>query len=94
MKWVKKNKTIIFCVPEMNKNIILGRDRLKQFSVQMFYDLDCIWVGTFYVKMEEDIHISALVRLGSKTIIKPQTGMLCWNKVQGSCQLSKTNYTR
>ena len=26
-------------VPEINKNIILGRDWLKQFSVSMYYDI-------------------------------------------------------
>ena len=40
--------------------------------------------------MEEDIHISSLVRLGTKTMIKPQTGKLCWGKVKGNSQLCKT----
>ena len=74
----------------MNTNIILGRDGLKQFGVWMYYDLGFIWVGNSYVKMEEDIHISSFIRLETKTIIKPQTGKLCWGKLKGNSQLSKT----
>ena len=43
-----------FVVPEMNRNIILGRDRLKQLGVCMFYDLCCIRIGKLCVKMEDD----------------------------------------
>ena len=55
----------------MNRNIILGRDWLKQFGVCMYYDLGCIRVGKSYVKLEEDLHISSIVRLATKTQIKP-----------------------
>ena len=74
----------------MNRNIILGRDWLKQFGVHMYYDLGCIRVGKSYVKMEEDIHISSLIRLKHKTVIKPQTGKLCWGRVKGNIQLLKS----
>ena len=57
----------------------------------MYYDLGCIWVGKSYVKMEEDIHISSLLRLGTKAIIKPEAGKVCWGKVKANSQLSKTN---
>ena len=40
--------------------------------------------------MKEDIYISTLVRLGTKTTIKPQTGMLCWGKIKDNSQSSKT----
>ena len=47
----------------MNRNILLGRDWLKQFGVYMSYDLGCIRTGKSYAKMEEDIHISSLATL-------------------------------
>ena len=36
----------------------------------MHHDLGCNQVGKMYVKMEEDVYISTLVRLRTKTIIK------------------------
>ena len=59
----EKQEHEFFVVPEMNRNIILGRDWLKQFGVHMYYGLGCIRIGKSYVKMEEDIHISSLARL-------------------------------
>ena len=59
-----------FVVPEMNRNI-LGRDRFKQFGVNMYYDLGFIRTGKSYVKMEEDTHISSLARLTTHTVIRP-----------------------
>ena len=40
--------------------------------------------------MEEDIHISSLIRLKHKAVIKPQTGKLCWGRVKGNTQLLKS----
>ena len=71
-----------FVVSEMNRNIILGRDWLKQFGVHMYYDLGCIRVGKSYVKMEEDIHISSLIRLKHKAVIKPQTHKLVGKRLR------------
>ena len=76
----------------MKRNIILGRDWLKQFGVPMLYDIGCFWVGKSYVKMKEDIHISSLVRLQTKTVIKPLTGKLCWDKIKDNSQLSKAKW--
>ena len=61
-----------FIVPQMNRNIILGRDWLKQFGVCMYYDLGCIRVGRSYIKLEEDLHISSIVRLATKTKLNPK----------------------
>ena len=73
----EKQEHEFFIVPEMNRNIILGRDWLKQFGVHMHYDLDCIKICKSYVKMEEDLHISSLARLTAKTVIRLQTGRFC-----------------
>ena len=65
MKLVRKQEHEFFVVPEMNRNIILGRGLLKQFGVCMYYDLGCIRIGKSYFKMEEDAHISSLARLAA-----------------------------
>ena len=52
----------------------------------MYYDLGCIRVGKSYVKLEEDLHISSIGRLATKTQIKPQTAKLCMCKVKGTKQ--------
>ena len=60
---VEKQEHEFYVVPEMNSNIILGRDWLKQFGVCMYYDLRCMRIGKSYVRNEEDTHISSLARL-------------------------------
>ena len=57
----------------MNRNLILGRDWLKQFGVHMYYDIGCIRIGKSYVKIDEDIYISSFARLEVHTIIRLQT---------------------
>ena len=70
----EKQEHEFFVVPEMNRNIILGRDCLKQFGAHMYYNLAYIRIDKSYVKMEEDIHISSLARLTTHTVFRPQTG--------------------
>ena len=79
-------------VPEMNRNIILGRDWLKQFHVCMYYDLGCIRIGKSYVKMEEDINISSLARLTAHTIIRLQTGKFCLYIAKSNEQLFNSKF--
>ena len=38
----EKQEHEFFIVPQMNRNIILGRDWLKQFGVHMYNDLGCM----------------------------------------------------
>ena len=66
----EKQEHEFFVVPKMNRNIILGRDWLKQFGAYMYYDLGCIRIGKSYVRKEEDIHISSLARPTAHTIIR------------------------
>ena len=82
----EKQEHEFFIVPQINRNIILGRDWLKQFGVCMYYDLGCIRVGKSYIKLEEDLYISSIVRLATKTQIKPQTTKFCLCKVKGNKQ--------
>ena len=44
----EKQEHEFFIVPQKNRNIILGRDLLKQFGVCIYYDLGCIRVGNLY----------------------------------------------
>ena len=73
----EKQEYEFFAVPQLNRNIILGRDWLKQFGVWMYYYLGCRGIGKSYVKMEEDIYMSSLARLATHTVIRPQTGKFC-----------------
>ena len=63
----EKQEHELFVVPQMKGNIILCRDWLKELGVGMYYDLGCIRIGKFYVRIEEDIHISSLARLITHT---------------------------
>ena len=83
----EKQEHEFFIVPQMNRNIILGRDWLKQSGVHMYYDLGCIRVGKSYIKLEEDLHISSIARLTTETIIKPQSGKVCLCRVKGNDQV-------
>ena len=85
----EKQKYEFFIVPQMNRNIILGRDWLKQFGVCMYYDLECIRVGKSYIKLEDDLYISSIARLTTKSIIKPQSGKFCLCRVKGNEQVLK-----
>ena len=71
----------------MNRNIILGRDWLKQFGMHMYYDLGCIRVGKSYIKLEEYLQISSMARLTTETIIKPQSGKVCLCRIKGNEQV-------
>jgi hypothetical protein len=57
----------------MNRNLILGRDWLVQNGIRLYYDLGCLRIGQMYVPIEEDMHITSIVRFKIATIRKPQT---------------------
>ena len=83
----EKQEHEFFIVPQMNRNIILGRDWLKQFGVCMYYDLGCIRVSKSFIKLEEDLLISSIARLPTETIIKPQSRKVCLCRVKGNKQV-------
>ena len=76
----------------MNRNIILGRNWLKQFDVQMYCGLGCIRIDTLYVKMEEDIHTSSMARLTAHKIIRLQTETFCLCIAKGNEQLLNSKF--
>lgn len=65
----------------LNRNFILGRDFLKKYGVRLYFDLGMMRVGRTYVQLEDDIHISAIIRLKKKTVLKPQTAVVCYGKI-------------
>lgn len=52
-----------FVVKNLNRNVILGCDCLMQNGVRIYFDLDALRIGEEYVALEEDIHISSIIRL-------------------------------
>ena len=62
-----KMKQTFFVVPNMNRKLILGRDWLQNNGVRLYFDLGCIRVHQTYVPLQEDIHISSIVRAHTKT---------------------------
>ena len=70
-----------YVVNNMNRNMILGREWLKQNGVRLYFDLGYLRIGKTYVRLEEDIYVSSLLRLVKKTVLKPQTTTVCMVKL-------------
>ena len=75
-----------FISPSINRNFILGDDWLVQNGIRLYYDLGIMRVGGKNVPLEKDIHIASLVRLRSKTLLKPQTAIVCSGKIKESAE--------
>ena len=72
-----------YVIRDLNRNLILGLDWLKQNNVRIYFDLKCLRInGKHYVNLEEDIHIASTVRMKKACLIKPQTAMICYGKVR------------
>ena len=65
-----------YVTPDMNRNVILGRDFLVQNGVRVYYDLGCMKVAGEYVGLEEDIHVASVVRSCNHITVKPQTKVM------------------
>ena len=73
-----------YVVRNMNRKLILGRDWLLKNGVRFYFDLGCIRVHQTYIPLQEDIHISSVVRAQNKIKIRPQTAVICRSKVRKS----------
>ena len=82
----KEMKNGFFVSPSINRNFILGRDWLVQNGIRLYFDLGFLKIGDTFAPLEEDIHISCLVRTRSKVILKPQTATVCSGKVKDTCE--------
>jgi hypothetical protein len=78
---------IFYVVREMNRKVILGKDWLLKNGVRVYYDLGCIRVNGKYTPLQEDIHISSVVRLQNKVKLPPQTSVICKCKVRDHPEL-------
>lgn len=70
-----------FIVDGINRNLILGFDWLKQNGIRLYFDLGYLRINKTYIRLEEDIHISSILRLTKKTLLKPQTTTICTVKL-------------
>lgn len=77
-----------YVVRDLNRNLILGLDWLKQNNVRIYFDLKCLRInGKTYVNLEEDIHVASTVRMKRTCVIKPQTARICYGKVRNNPNL-------
>ena len=59
-----------YVIRDLNRNLILGLDWLKQNNVRIYFDLKCLRInGKHYVNLEEDIHIASTVRMKRTCLI-------------------------
>jgi hypothetical protein len=77
-------------VAGLTRNFILGRDWLKENGVRIYFDLGNLRIKNTFVPLEEDIHISSILRLTKKTTLKPQTGTICYVKVNNGFRIPET----
>lgn len=77
---------LFYVTQGLNRCVILGRDWLRMNGVRIYFDLGCLRVGKTYVKLQEDINISSLVRINKKLVIKPQTAVVCHAKLSSGFQ--------
>ena len=96
----RKFQHTFYVVDGLNRNVILGRDWIIDNKVVLYFnELRSMKIGQVYVPLEEDIHISALVRAASTVVIKPHTAVICKAKTSGVldsegkqlCQISPTD---
>ena len=66
-----------FIVRNLSRNFILGRDWLMQNGARMYFDLGALKIGNEYIALEEDIHISSIIRLSKGITLKPQHMHTC-----------------
>ena len=72
-----------YVIKDLNRNLILRLDWLKNNNVRLYFDLKCLRInGKHYVNLEEDIIIASTVRMKKTYLIKPQTAMICKGKVR------------
>ena len=96
----RKFQHTFYVVDGLNRNLILGRDWIIDNKVVLYFnELRSMKIGQVYVPLEEDIHISALVRAASTVVIKPHSAVVCKAKTSGVldsegkqlCQISSTD---
>ena len=88
----EKVRQTFYIVSDINRNIILGQDFLRDKGVRLYYDLNCLRIGKSYIPFEEDLQIASLVRLTTDQIIKPQSSCVCNGKIRSNPDLPPNIY--
>ena len=85
---------LFYVVSDMNRNLSLGTDFLRQVGVRIFYDLGCLRIANkTYVNMEEDIYISSVARIKNTTLLKLHLATICYGKLRQNPDIPvKTDY--
>lgn len=60
-----------YVVQGKNRNFILGRNWLIQIGVRIYYDLGTMRINYVDVPLQEDIHISSVLRIAKSVVLKP-----------------------
>ncbi|MEW8091488.1 MAG: retropepsin-like aspartic protease, partial [Candidatus Thiodiazotropha endolucinida] len=77
-----------YVVRDLNRNLILGLDWLKENNVRLYFDLKCLRInGKHYVNLEEDIHVASTVRMKRTCVLTPQSARICYGKVRNNPDL-------
>lgn len=80
----------LFVTKGLNRNLILGRDWLKKNNVRLYFDLGLMRIdGRAYAELKEDLHISTIVRIPKKLMVKPNTVTVFYGKVNNNFPLEE-----
>jgi hypothetical protein len=71
-----------YVVPNLNRNLILGQDWLSNIGVRLYFDLGCMRIRERYIQLENDIHVSTVIRAKRKTVLRPQHATVCMATIQ------------
>ena len=77
-----KSKHTFYVSPSINRKLILGRDWLIDNGIRLYFDLGCIRINNTYVPLQDDIHITSVIRAQSEIKLAPQTQNLIKGKVR------------
>ena len=80
-------RQVFYVIPNMNRNLILGRNMLFKNRARIYFDLAHIRIGQTYVPLEHDIHIASIVRLKHSVKLEPQTAKISYVKVRNNPNL-------
>lgn len=78
----------VFLVHGVNRKFILGRDWLIQNRVRIYYDLGTMRINDVYVPLQEDIHISSVLRIAKSIVVKLHAAQICLARYKSALDVS------
>ena len=91
LKFSLRGKEMIhkfYVCSDISRNMILGRDWMAKYGVQLFFDTNVIRMRGCVAPMIEDSEITSLVRLQKSVTIEPQTTTVCTGIINRCAQIS------